>query len=319
MAERVPYLGAPDPFMLETLGGPLAPRFVLAPVDEAADLGEQLAGARFAVVAERPLTEAHLAAAPALELVVCVGVGTDHVDRAGLTGRGIALATTPEGTPASVAEHTVLLLLAACRHLTAQHAGVVAGTWPKWRHRARSHDLSGLDVGIAGFGRIGREVAVRLAAFGATLRAYAPSGVDPPAGVAVEPVASLHELAQRSRALTLHLPLTPRTSGIVDAPLLRRLGPDGILVNTARGGLVDEAALVAALRDGTLGAAGLDVLAAEPAAADHPLLRLPNVTVTPHVASGTVEALRAKGDAIARRLAAAAGASSSTSVVKETA
>ena len=239
------------------------------------------------------LTSEHLAAAGRLALVQRQGVGLDTLDLPALRDRDVAVAVCPDGSAEAVAEHTLLLMLAAGRHLVQLHQQTQGGAWPKWAYRQISTGLQGAVVGIVGFGRIGRAVARRVLAFDSEVLVHRRDGS--PLGEEWEETptntcASLDELFRRSDVVTLHCPLLPETRGMVDARLLGLMKPTAILVNTARGGLVVEEDLVTALRSGRPAAAGLDVLSAEPPPADHPLLDLPNVVLTPHCAAGTRQA-----------------------------
>ncbi|WNV74183.1 D-isomer specific 2-hydroxyacid dehydrogenase family protein [Geodermatophilus sp. DSM 44513] len=238
-----------------------------------------------------PLTRAHLDAAPRLRLVHRQGVGLDAVDQDELRAHGVALAVCTAGTAESVAEHTVLLALAAGRHLVRLHEEVArAGRWPKWEYRGSSVGLHGATVGLVGFGRIGQAVARAVLALGSEVlvhrRTDGPLGPEW-AGRPVRAAGGLEELFAGSDVVSLHCPLLPENRGMVGARLLDLMREHSVFVNTARGGLVVEDDLVAALRAGRPAAAGLDVFVQEPVAPDHPLLGLPNVVVTPHCAAGT--------------------------------
>ncbi|SDN56644.1 D-isomer specific 2-hydroxyacid dehydrogenase family protein [Geodermatophilus sp. DSM 45219] len=238
-----------------------------------------------------PLTRAHLDAARRLRLVHRQGVGLDAVDQDELRARGVALAVCTAGTAESVAEHTVLLALAAGRHLVRLHDDVARqGRWPKWDYRSTSVGLAGSTVGLVGFGRIGQAVARAVLALGSDVlvhrRRGGPLGAEW-AGRPVRAAASLDELFAAADVVSLHCPLLPENRGMVDARRLGLMREHAVFVNTARGGLVVQDDLVAALRAGRPAAAGLDVFAQEPVAADDPLLCLPNVVVTPHCAAGT--------------------------------
>jgi phosphoglycerate dehydrogenase-like enzyme len=262
------------------------------------------AAAEAVVVAATPFTDAHLAAAHGLRLVQHQGVGwQDTVAWQGLAARGIALATTPEGTTGPVAEMAVLLALAALRRLPFADAELRRGQWHVNALRPVSRSLSGRVIGYVGFGRIGQAAAERFAAFGTTGLYFDPQASPSPgdqARLGVRRAESLDALLAAADIVTLHLPVTAATRNILDAAAIARMKPGAVLVNTARGGLVDEAALAAALRGGRLLAAGLDVFAQEPPPADHPLFDLPNVVLTPHISAGT-------RDAFEEKLAAALG------------
>lgn len=257
-----------------------------------------IAEADAVVVAATPLTAPHLAAARRLRFVQHQGVGwQDTVAWAELPRRGIPLATTPEGTTTPVAEMAVLLALAALRRLPFADAELRRGAWHVNALRPVSRNLEGRVVGYLGFGRIGQAAAARFAAFGTTGIYFDPVVRLPPkeeARLRVRRAAALDDVLAKAEIVSLHLPVTPTTRRILDAAAMARMRPGAVLVNTARGGLVDEAALADALRSGHLLAAGLDVFEAEPPPPDHPLLGLPNVVLTPHISAGTRDAFEEK-------------------------
>jgi len=203
------------------------------------------------------------------------------------------VALTPEGTTTGVAEHTLLLILAVYKQLLAAANGTRQGRWLQWELRSQSLELSGKTLGLVGFGRIGREVARRAAAFDAKIIYYDPalSTVPDPAS---ERVDSLPALLARADIVSLHLPLDVTTRLIINAGALSRMKRGALLINTSRGGLIDETALGAALDSGQLGGAGLDVLTQEPPPSELAGLRRPNVLVTPHISAGTRDALITK-------------------------
>ena len=265
---------------------------------EEAERTEAIADADAVIVAATRLTDAHLAMARRLRLVQHQGVGwQDTVAWQGLAGRGVALATTPEGTTGPVAEMAVLMALAALRRLPHADAELRRGQWHVNALRPVSRSLAGRCIGYVGFGRIGQAAAERFAAFGTTGRYFDPQVVLPAADaerLGVRREESLPALLGRADIVSLHLPVTPVTRNIIDAAAIAAMKPGAVLVNTARGGLVDEAALARALRDGHLLAAALDVFATEPVPADHPLVGLPNVVLTPHISAGTRDAFEEK-------------------------
>lgn len=225
---------------------------------------------------------------PALEIVAVHGVGVDPVDLPAMAARGIAVTNTPEVLTEDVADLAVSMLLASARCLPFLDRYVRAGHWLEKRPLQPTRSLRGKVVGIYGYGRIGQAVAHRLRAFGMEIRYYQRSS-----GPAPElRCDSLLALARESDYLVACAPGGPDTRHAVDAAVLDALGPEGTLVNIARGTVVDEAALVAALASGRLGAAALDVFEDEPKV-PAALLTLDNVVLSPHVGSLTVEARRA--------------------------
>ncbi len=216
-------------------------------------------------------------AAPRLRAISNYAVGVDNVDVEAASARGIAVGNTPGVLTESTADLAVALMLGIARRLAEGEAFVRAGEWRTWEPGLMlGRDLHGATAGIVGYGRIGQAVGRRLEGFGCELVTTSRSG-----GV------SLEELLERADFVTLHCPLTPDTRGLIGEAALRRMKPTAYLVNTARGPIVDTAALVAALHDGEIAGAALDVTDPEPLPGDHPLLAAPNALVVPHVGSAT--------------------------------
>jgi phosphoglycerate dehydrogenase-like enzyme len=283
-------------------------RFVSAREKSPADRQHLLAEADALIVVNRDLTAADIARLDRCRIVVHQGVGTDNVDEQALRQRGIPLAVTPVGTTDEVAEFAVMLMLAVSRQLKAIVADVDArGAWPTWSYRTTSRSMAGRRIGIVGFGRIGQAVAERLLPMKAELHVFpGPSrALDPAWQGRVRHAPTIGDLCAAVEMISLHVPLRENTRHLLDAKALDRLPPGAVVVNTGRGPLIDEAELGARLADGRLAGAGLDVLVDEPPAPDHPLLRLPNVIVTPHLSSGTRDSLEAKARSIIERIAAA--------------
>jgi phosphoglycerate dehydrogenase-like enzyme len=259
------------------------------PTEFARELGE----CDFLVVADHAVTADHLALAPKIRMIQHQGVGYERIDLAACRARGVPLALAPEGTSVGVAEHTILLILASFKRLVKAATGASSGRWMMWELRQGSFELAGKTLGLVGLGRIGREVAKRALAFDAQVTYFDPF-VSHSGDLGVRRAADLATLLGEADIVSLHVPLTPENGHLINADTLRQMRPGALLVNTARGGLVDEAALVEALRSGHLRGAALDVLAQEPPPADNPLLHMENVLVTPHIATGTSDAMRAK-------------------------
>jgi D-3-phosphoglycerate dehydrogenase / 2-oxoglutarate reductase len=219
-------------------------------------------------------------------------VGTDGVDVTAATARGIVVANVPDYCTTEVAEHTLALILAVWRKLPCAERIARSGEWGLDGLRPVRR-LAGHTVGLIGLGRIAREVAARLHPFGVTVLACDPE-VDPAtaAGLGVR-LCGLDELLRSSNVLSIHVPLTDRTRGLIDAAALAQLPAGAVVVNASRGGVVDEAALLDALRSGHVAAAGLDVLTSEPADPAHPLLSHDNVVCTPHMAYYSEDSLLA--------------------------
>jgi D-3-phosphoglycerate dehydrogenase len=254
-------------------------------------LEKALAEAEGIIVRGTPIDPALLAQAPRLRFVCRHGVGYDTVDVPALTERGIVLAVTPEANAGSVAEHALMLMLSLSRQLVPFNAGVRCGEWRVPKESATS-DLAGNTVLLLGFGRIGTRVARLCAAFGMRVLVHDPFVPrNTVRGLGFEPMADLPEALGLADIVSLHCPAGAQTRGMVDAAFLAAMKRGALLVNTARGTLVDEAALEAALRAGHLAGAGLDVLHTEPMEAVIPLLALENVLLTPHVAASTRQGL----------------------------
>ncbi|MGB8386771.1 phosphoglycerate dehydrogenase [Mycobacterium sp.] len=237
-----------------------------------------------------------LAAAPKLKIVARAGVGLDNVDVDAATERGVLVVNAPTSNIHSAAEHALALLLAAARQVPAADASLRAHTWK--RSSFSGTEIFGKTVGVVGLGRIGQLVAQRIAAFGTHVIAYDPY-VSPAraAQLGIE-LLSLDELLARADFISVHLPKTPETAGLIDKEALAKTKPGVIIVNAARGGLVNEAALAEAVSSGQVRAAGIDVFATEPCT-DSPLFDLPQVVVTPHLGASTEEAQDRAGTDVA--------------------
>ena len=237
-----------------------------------------------------------LAAAPKLKIVARAGVGLDNVDVDAATERGVMVVNAPTSNIHSAAEHALALLLAAARQIAPADASLRAHEWK--RSSFSGTEIFGKTVGIVGLGRIGQLVAQRLAAFGAHLVAYDPYVSSARAAQLGIELLTLDELLARADFISVHLPKTPETAGLIDKEALAKTKPGVIIVNAARGGLVDEAALAEAITSGHVRAAGIDVFASEPCT-DSPLLDLPQVVVTPHLGASTAEAQDRAGTDVA--------------------
>ncbi|AXB48650.1 phosphoglycerate dehydrogenase [Amycolatopsis albispora] len=238
-----------------------------------------------------------LAATSRLKVVARAGVGLDNVEVPAATERGVLVVNAPTSNIVSAAEHAVALLLAVARRVPAADQSLRGGEWK--RSAYSGVELNGKTVGVVGLGKIGQLFAQRLAAFGTTLIAYDPYVSAARAAQLGIELVSLDELLARADAFSIHLPKTPETKGLIDAEALKKTKPGVIVVNAARGGLVDEEALAAAIREGHVGGAGVDVFATEPTTAS-PLFELPNVVVTPHLGASTAEAQDRAGTDVAR-------------------
>lgn len=257
-----------------------------------AKLPELLARTEAIILRGTKVDGALLAQAPHLRFVCRHGVGYDNVDVPALTERGITLAITPDANATSVAEHALMLMLALSRRVVDYNAGVRRGDWVV-PSTSPTRDLSGGTVLLLGFGRIGTRVARLCDAFGMRVLVHDPFiPANTISGLGYEPAPILRDALSRADIVSLHCPSGAATRGMVDAAFLAAMRCGAILVNTARGTLIDETALAAALRSGHLAGAGLDVVAEEPMTAAIPLLSLDSVLVTPHVAASTAQGLQ---------------------------
>jgi phosphoglycerate dehydrogenase-like enzyme len=248
-----------------------------------------LRDADMAFVMAAPVPKELLAEARRLRFIQKLGAGVDRIDLDACRSRGIGVARLHAGNSIPVAEHTVLLMLAIYRQLPQIDRRTRAGAWNKEDARGMHRQLQHKTVGLVGFGAIGKEVAKRLRGFEVTILYYDPvraSGdVEQSLGVSY---AELDALVQTADIVSLHLPLLPQTAGIIDAQRIRAMKSGAVLINCARGGLVDETALAAALKDGRLFGAGIDAFASEPPVGS-PLLALENTVVTSHLAGATLD------------------------------
>lgn len=240
-----------------------------------------------AVIAGTEPYPATLLQSPALSRLKIIsrwGVGYDSIDVVEATARGIVIAYTPGMLDEATAEYALALLLALARRVADGHLSMRGGIWlPQW-----GADISGKTLGIIGYGRIGKAVARKAQAFGLRVLAHDPSPETGDSGHPVEFV-SLNDLLAQSDFVTLHAALTPATRGMIGETQLRRMKPTARLINTARGQLIDETALLRALVEGWIAGAALDVYAEEPLPPRHPLRSAPNILLTPHQASSSIE------------------------------
>ena len=220
---------------------------------------------------------------PRLRLLSVWGTGTDHVDLASAARHNVVVTNTPGVSAISIAEHTLALLLAVARRIPRMDAATRAGEWP----RGQSVQLYGKTCGIIGLGAIGREFARLATGFGMRVIAWT---MHPKAG---DPIVELDELYRTSDVVSVHLRLSPETTGMIGAREFGLMKPSAVLINTARGAIVDEPALLDALASSRIAGAGLDVFTTEPLPPGHPFTQLSNVVMTPHCAGVTPEALEA--------------------------
>ncbi len=262
-----------------------------------AEAAAKLAGAEYVLIADWALGAADIEAAPRLRMVQHQGVGYERIDVAALAARKIPLCLCPAGTATGVGEHTMTLILAVLKQVVAAHNALVEGRWLQWALRPRTRDLDGKTLGLIGFGRTGRATAQRALGFGVRLLAHDPYITLTPEERArfggIELV-SRERLLRESDVVVCHVPLTAETRHMVDRAFLAQMRPGAYLINISRGGVVDQDALVEALRARRIAGAGLDVFTPEPLPPGHPLATLDNVVLTPHLGAGTLDAFRTK-------------------------
>lgn len=264
----------------------------------------RLANATIAVTNKVPIREDALVRLPKLKLIAVAATGTDVIDVAAAKARGITVCNIRNYALATLPEHVFALVLALRRNLVAYRADVEAGRW----QRASTfclldhpvHDLEGSTLGVIGLGALGTRVARLGRAFGMQVMGYDPHA---PASEGIAP-ATVPEVLAKADVVTLHLPLTSTTRNMIGAAELATMKRSALLINTARGGLVDEAALALALKAGTIAGAGFDVLTREPPDDDNPLLqlRLPNFILTPHIAWASAEAMQGLADQLVENI-----------------
>lgn len=297
---RVVYMEVVPSDTAEIIASRLPPSFQVSFVKDYSDEAaiSALSEADFALVATHPMPARLIKSGRELRMIQHQGVGYDKTDVKFAKRQGVTVALCPEGTVRGVAEHVFLLILAIYKQILQADLSVRRGEWRQFSLRANSFELAGKRLGILGLGRIGEAIARRAVSFEAEVNYFdikrRSRDEEEKLGVTFKPFT---ELLAVSDILSLHLPLTPETFHIIDSGALRFMRAGSILINTARGGLVDRQALVKALQDGRLGGAGLDVFETEPPDPDDPLLRIPNVVLTPHIAAGTRDALIDKMDA----------------------
>ncbi len=256
-----------------------------------------IAGAHALIIrSATQVTAAVLAEGADLVVVGRAGIGLDNVDVAAATARGVMVVNAPQSNVVSAAEHTMALLLAQARNIPQAHAALKEGRWE--RSRWEGVEVADKTLGIVGLGRVGKLVAQRALAFGMRLVAYDPFvSAERARQMSVE-LMSLDRVVEEADFLTVHLPKTPETIGLINKDLLSRAKPSLRIINTARGGIIDEEALALAVREGIIAGAALDVFAKEPTTVS-PLFELDSVVVTPHLGASTTEAQDKAGDTIA--------------------
>jgi len=259
------------------------------------DLKAALSGADALIVrSATKVTEELLSHAPKLKLVARAGVGLDNVDAKACQARGIKVVNTPGASTNSVAELALAMMFAICRKLPKADSSMKGKLWLK--KELTGTEIMGKTLGIVGLGRIGASLAIKAQALGMIVLYYDPRQE----GAAIGKKVSLDELFASSDYISLHVPLTPETKGMIGTASIAKMKKNAVIVNTARGGLVDEEALYNALKEGRIGGAALDVYPAEPYSGK--LCELPNVVLTPHIAGSTKEAQSRIGQELVAKL-----------------
>ena len=279
-----------DETVVESLAADFDVEYDPTLVDDPARLQPLLGEARALIVRNRTqVTSELLAGAPSLKVIGRLGVGLDNIDVAACADRGIEVLTAEGANAQSVAEYVIGAIFCLLRPALGTSARVAAGEWP--RQESVGWELAGRQLGLVGLGMIAQQVATRAAALGMTVVASDP--LLPPEAPAwdVADSVELGDLLQESDVISLHVPLLDSTSNLIDEKAVASMKPSAVLINAARGGIVDEDAVLAALQEGRLGGAALDVFADEPvdAAAGARLAEVPNLIVTPHIAGLTHE------------------------------
>lgn len=302
MSYRVLYWNHATEDVYEVIRSEMPPGWTLitAQAETPESCRSQLAEADFLLAAVWPIGQAELRAAPKLKMVQHQGVGHEKIDKEALKGRGIALAICPAGTTVGVAEHTILLILAVYKRLVVADTTLRQGVWLQWGLRSTSFELAGKTLGLLGFGRIGQAVARRADAFEAKILYHDPFLKEAPEATVAWDARSVSfdDLLRHSDIVSVHVPTTDQTRRFLSTPQFEKMKRSAILINTARGAVVDESALIRALENKRIAGAGLDVFEREPISMDNPLLKMDNVVLTPHISAGTVDALREKMRAV---------------------
>lgn len=252
------------------------------------------------MVRQGQISEAVIAASPKLRVIVKHGVGVDNVDIQAAADRGIPVLRSMGSNARAVAEHTIALSLSLIKEIGPLTAAVKHGQWPKPTFMGR--DIAGTLMGLIGYGSIGRETAAMARALGMDVIVYDPHAAATLAHENITAVDDVDELVSRADVVSLHCPLTAETRHLIDARRLGLMKPTSFIVNTARGGIIDEAALADALREKRIAGAALDSFATEPPAADNPLWASPLVLATPHIGGVTHGSSKAMAEIAARHI-----------------
>ena len=253
-----------------------------------------LAEAECLIVATFPVTREFLAKMPKLKLVQRAGIGLDNVDMVAASEKGIHVCNTPGVNAVSVAEMTIGMILGLFRKIPLLDRATKDGQWLMWEYRPEMFEMQGKVHGILGMGNVGKEVAKRSAAFGTKIlyTNMEPLSAEEEAMYNAK-FSNLEEILEKSDIISVHVPLLPSTRNLIGEEEIAKMKPTAVLVNVARGNIIDEAAVAKALQEGRLLGAGFDAFAAEPPEADNPLKNCSNAILTPHVAGGTRDVLEA--------------------------
>jgi D-3-phosphoglycerate dehydrogenase len=292
----------PDTTIEEQVLGTVGAELVLAPSGEEAELVQLARDADAILTCFAHVTPAVVAAAPRLQVIGRYGIGVDNIAVAEATARGIPVTNVPAYCLDEVAEHVLAMILSLVRGLHRYDRAVRAGDWSLGTGLP-TRRVAGTTLGIVGFGRIGQTLAEKARGLGMHVVAYEPHAPQRARAAGVE-VLDLLELAGRCDFVSLHAPATPQTTGLIDEAFLAAMRPTAYLINAARGALVDQDALVAALAAGRIAGAGLDVFVPERLPADHPLLRCDRVLATPHTAFYSEESMAELARVAAENVAA---------------
>lgn len=307
MAQRIVITEFMDAPAVEKLAARFDVEYRPKLVDDAAALEAALAQADAWIVRNRTQVRGRaLEAARKVRVIGRLGVGLDNIDVDACKARGIAVIPATGANAESVAEYVIAVALVLLRGAYFSSGAVASGSWPR-EALTRGREISGKRLGLVGFGGIGRLTAQKAHALGMRVAAYDPqvSDSDPSWSRAQVEPRGLDALLADSDVISLHVPLTAQTQGLFDRARLARMKPDAVLVNTSRGGIVDESALAAALREGRLAGAALDVFTEEPLRAGSALEGAPRLILTPHVAGVTAESNERVSELIATRVAEA--------------
>lgn len=269
-----------------------------APSPDLAVLKPHLLTARAVITRNSGLSAEAIDAAPNLTIIASHGTGTDSIDKRAAERRGIRVGSTRGSNAQSVAEHALGLMFACARHVPAADRAVRAGDW-SFRERTHPREISGRCLGLVGYGHVARKLAALAKGLGMSVITHSKHASDADlAADGVQRAASFSDLLETAQIVSLHG--VPGHTLVLDAALFSKLRADAILINTARGALIDEAALANALRGGRIAAAGLDVFSSEPLPGDSPLLNCPNLTLSPHMGGSGVDALEQTALEVAR-------------------